>query len=623
MKQISDKIQNSRPVSIILTIWALCGFPLLCQLFTEWVRIGEWHETVHAFVRQLPLALLGTVVLSLIMTGIYILTRRVWISTLVVGLLMLTGSFVSFYKITYRGDPLLPKDLLLAVDAAKISSGLGLKLTYQMGFFFFFVALSVCVLLPVRSVFAKKGWKAFGVRVLICLIPAALCGVYLKTVLWNKKVQTHFGVDTSQFYPVQSYQKAGFVSAFLMYFGALEPAVPEYYSPETVQAAAAALPVGEHSTQKRPDVVVIMLESYYHLDNLPGLVCDTDLTKNYDRYAKEGISGDYIPDKYSGGTESMEFGALTGFSTSFLPTGSIPYMEYVDGEFPCYPRFMKEQGYKTIALHSFDLSIYRRNEVYPAMGFDQVYGRDDFVSPTMHGNFIDDTETARKVISLYEDATADGSSVFMHTVTVQNHIPNQPGEYPEDYSVNVTMPGISDYSAQSLKSVATGLRDVDDAIGILLDYFSQSDRDVVVLIFGDHQTAIGDQEGKELLDELPEFTQLSDEEKELRTHHAPYLMWSNFETRNAETAGAMPPYQLLATMLKDYNVVRPAWFDWLADTTTTLKGVNLGRVIEPDGTVGGIVAGANEKQWKVLHQQKILQYNAMFGDGSAKQRMYQ
>lgn len=623
MKQISDKLHTNRPAGIILTLWALVGFPFLCQFFTEWVRIGDWHETLHVFVRQLPLVLVGTVFLSLVMLFFYILTRRAWISALIMGLLMLIGSFVNFYKITYRGDPLLPKDLLLAVDAAKISSDLGLKLTDPMGFFFFFVALSVFVLIPIRSAFQKTGWKALGARVLLCLVPAALCGVYLKTVLWNKKVQTHFSLDTSEFYPLQSYQKAGFATAFLMYFGALQPAVPEHYSPEAVQAAAAALPVGDHAGQKRPDVIVVMLESYYHLDNLPGLICDTDLTKNYDKYAKEGISGDYIPDKYSGGTESMEFGALTGFSTSFLPTGSIPYMEYVNGEFPCYPRFMKEQGYKTVALHSFDLSIYRRNEVYPAMGFDEVYGRDDFVNPAMHGNFIDDTETARKLISLYEDATADGSSVFMHTVTVQNHIPNQPAEYPADYAVNATLPGISEYSAESLKSVATGLRDVDDAIGILLDYFSQSDRDVVVLIFGDHQTAIGDKDGKELLDELPEFTQLSDEEKELRTHHAPYLMWSNFETRKGETAGAMPPYQLLATMLKDYDVVRPAWFDWLADTTTTLKGVNLGHVIEPDGTVGGITAGASDAQWRVLRQQKILQYNAMFGDGSAKQRMYQ
>lgn len=129
--------------------------------------------------------------------------------------------------------------------------------------------------------------------------------------------------------------------------------------------------------QRRPDVIVVMLESYYRLDNVQGAAYDTDLTENYDRYAAEGISGSYISDKYSGGTEEMEFGALTGFSTSLLPTGSIPYVEYVDGEFPCYPRFLKEQGYKTIALHPYDPTIYSRNRAYPAMGFDEFYSQDD------------------------------------------------------------------------------------------------------------------------------------------------------------------------------------------------------------------------------------------------------
>ncbi|MEG0804436.1 MAG: LTA synthase family protein, partial [Pygmaiobacter sp.] len=317
-----------------------------------------------------------------------------------------------------------------------------------------------------------------------------------------------------------------------------------------------------------------------------------------------------------------EFGALTGFSTSFLPTGSIAYMEYIRDDFPCYPRFLKENGYKTIALHPFDSTIYKRDESYPKMGFDVFYGQEDFVNPEKHGAYIDEKETVRKLIELYEQATVEGDPVFIHTVTMQNHIPNAPDEYAADYKVNATIEGVDPYYKSCLESSATGLRDIDESIGLLLDYFSACDRDVVVLLFGDHQTAIGDRKGVELLDELPEFTSLSEEQKHTATHTVPYLMWANFEQKDAETAGMMPPYQLLATTLKEYNVLRPAYFDWLASSQATLKGINIGRVIEPDGTLGGTVKGASEAQWGVLERQKLLQYDAMFGQNWAHEAMY-
>ncbi|MEG1931815.1 MAG: sulfatase-like hydrolase/transferase, partial [Pygmaiobacter sp.] len=348
-----------------LMFWGIMG--LICALLLTGLVIWRAYFA-HLF--PIPVLRVALLLHAVAGVGLMLLTRRVWVASLVVGMLLLLGSFVNFYKITYRNDPLLPKDLLLAVDAAKVSAELSLRPSLPMGLFLLFIVLSVLVLFPVRSPFAQKGLKAFMARALLCLVPAALCGIYLKTTLWNKELQQNFGLDTSAFYPLETYQKAGFATAFLMYCGEMKPVMPQGYDEPSTLAAAAGLPLQNHAAQQRPDVIVVMLESYYRLDNVTGAVYDTDLTTNYDRYAKTGISGSYLSDKYSGGTEEMEFGALTGFSTSFLPTGSIAYMEYIRDDFPCYPRFLKENGYKTIALHPFDSTIYKRDESYPKMGFD-------------------------------------------------------------------------------------------------------------------------------------------------------------------------------------------------------------------------------------------------------------
>ena len=621
MKRAIGKLKSSALLRRVLLVWSLSLFLLLCQFFVEWVRLQNLRTAAVYFACHLPAALLATVFLALLSAGFAAATRRLWPGALFCGGFLFGFAYVNFYKLTYRGDPLLPKDLAITGDAAKVATELSIPPTFQMGVFFLFLSLSLLLLWPVR-VYAPAGGKKLLARVLAPVLCAALALGRLAGVLRKSGVQQRLSIDTLAFRPQDSYTQGTFATAFLMYAGAMTPKAPAGYGRQAAEAAAQALPASDHSTQDRPDVIVVMLESYYRLDNVTGATYDTNLTENYDKYAAQGIAGRYLSDKYSGGTEEMEFGALTGFSTSMLPTGSIPYVEYVRGSFPCYPRFLREQGYKTIALHPYDPTIYSREKAYPAMGFDEFYSEKDFVDPERHGTYIDDCTTAKKLIELYEQATADGSSVFIHTVTMQNHIPNAPDEYADDYKVHAQLDSVPEYFQKSLDSVATGLRDADRAIGLLCDYFSKSDRDVVILFFGDHQTAIGDQKGRELLDELPSYTSLDADAQEKTTHWVPYLMWSNYEQKNAETAGVLPPYMLLATMLSRYNVVRPAWFDFLCQSQSTLRGVQLGEVLEPDGSFGGPVKNASAGQQSLLATEKMLQYDAMFGGGYAHSRMY-
>ena len=614
------RTEKRRRLFWLLSIWSVTLFPFTCQFFVEWVRLQQLGAALLYLPSHLPGLLLGTLFISGLALFFSLLTARPWVGAAVTGGILFLSSYVNFYKLTYRGDPVLPMDVVITGDAAKVATELSIPPTFQMGCFFVFVSMSILLLFPIRLRFLVP--MRLPVRLAGAAGSALFCGLYLTLVLWNGTVQQKIGVDTTAFQPSKSYENGSFATSFLMYTGAVPPKKPANYSEETVQAAAERIPEQDHAQQRRPDIIVVMLESYYRLDNVEGAVYDTNLTENYDRYAAKGISGYYYSDKYSGGTEGMEFGALTGFSTSLLPTGSISYVSYVEGEFPCYPRFLSENGYKTIALHPYDPTIYNRDEAYAAMGFDEFYSEEDFENPTQHGAYIDDLATAEKLIELYEEASADGSNVFLHTVTMQNHIPNDPDEYDPDYAVGVSLDGVDEYFVKSLSSVATGLRDADQMIGYLCDYFSQSDRVLVLLFFGDHQTAIGDRKGEELLDQLDCFGSLSGEEKLVATHKVPYLMWANFEEMDGQQINGMPPYQLLAATTEAYDLIRPGWFSFLAESRQTMTGVNLGQVIGPDGSFSGSIDDAPE-EWRQLWQdQTLLQYDAMFGEGYAHQQMY-
>jgi phosphoglycerol transferase MdoB-like AlkP superfamily enzyme len=81
-------------------------------------------------------------------------------------------------------------------------------------------------------------------------------------------------------------------------------------------------------------------------------------------------SGNVFSPEFGGMTANVEFEALSGFSNAFLPYGSIPYQQYVRGQVPSLPSFLKNQGYETVAMHPFEGWFWNRNDVYKSFGFD-------------------------------------------------------------------------------------------------------------------------------------------------------------------------------------------------------------------------------------------------------------
>lgn len=599
---------------------ALCAHPLrtaagvaaggavLGQLLTEMVRRDSLWASV-CWAAQYPLGFfVGAGMLALAIGLLTVLLRRPWAALGVVWLALFAGSYASFYKQAYRGDPLLPADILLAADAASVAKGMAIWPTWRM---VVFALAGVAVMVLLRRVrLGPSRWA----RTLGCAAVLA-GGLWLWVQVWLQSGFFSFFQPTPG-NPGALYDRAGFTCSFVTYLGQLRPQKPDHYTSKGGQTAVDALGDAPE-TDNRPDIVVVMMESYYHLDNYPGLTGCEDLTQNYDRLAKEGISGYYYSDKYSGGTADMEFGALTGFSTSFLPEGVVPYSQYVakDSDFYAYPRYLQSLGYRTVAIHPFEGGIYSRSQAYPNMGFDTFIDRDDMTHTDLAGAYIADEQAAEELIDQYEAAAKDGP-VFLHMVTMQNHIPNLPGEYPAEDRVDAQLDGIPDYYEQSLQSVATGLRDADRMMAQITDYFKSVDRDVIVLFFGDHQTAIGQEDGVELLDITGQLDGLSAPERWQTTHTVPYLMWSNRGCEQAGTsAGSFPPYLLLPNFLHSFDAPRTAWFEWLYDSQSTLKGITGGYILDP--AESSIQAEPSEPQRTLLEQQATLQYALMFDDAAS------
>ena len=52
-----------------------------------------------------------------------------------------------------------------------------------------------------------------------------------------------------------------------------------------------------------------------------------------------------------------------------LAPNSIPFTTYIQTDQFALPRILAETGYRSVAVHPYYASGWRRNEVYPRLGF--------------------------------------------------------------------------------------------------------------------------------------------------------------------------------------------------------------------------------------------------------------
>ncbi|WP_102344792.1 LTA synthase family protein [Bacillus sp. Marseille-P3661] len=121
---------------------------------------------------------------------------------------------------------------------------------------------------------------------------------------------------------------------------------------------------------KDKNIIVIQAEAFQ--DFTLNLEIDgQEVTPFLNELLKESL---YFPNVYQqigqGNTSDAEF----LFNTSLYPAPWTATSEtFGDREIPSFPRLLKEQGYKSLTFHANDVTFWNRDEMYPALGFDQFY----------------------------------------------------------------------------------------------------------------------------------------------------------------------------------------------------------------------------------------------------------
>ena len=624
---------------------ARMAFPLAASLIT--VLLGEWiargaltADTVTSFIFPHAEAyLLAWLFLFLVWLLLDWIFRLPPLSTLGMAVLGCVPCAVNFYTLQLRGEPFLPWDLAQVSEAAGVASAAGIKIQTSM-----IVTAVVELALMAGSFFLYRGrhkqrWlpRVAGSAATAAALCLLIFGVYLQPAVCQA-----IGIVPDAWMQDRYYRYYGVVTGFMTNLSNLEIDKPDNYSEEAVDAildnvdesqkfstsplypTSYAATTAKDEQVKKPTIIYVMNESYWDVSELEqyGIKFDTDVSANLHALQQTSAYGRAYSPSFGGGTCDVEFEALTGYSASFLPSGSKPYQQHVTKPMFALPSYLKTQGYQTAAVHCFWAKYWSRDTAYPNLGLDDFISLED-----MHGvtkvrkhywtnGLVTDDSMADQIIGQYEKMKASSDEpVFLHAVTMQNHTNYNKDNYPDDQRVKVLEhpAGMKASTVGALEDFATGIRDADAMLGKLTAYFSQVDEPVILVFWGDHYNPIDSN-----YDVYTTTGYASDSSADPRLHQTTLLMWSNYSDAQVDL-GTIAAYDISPVMMNLYGLQQPLYFQFLnRQLRVASRACTRGVTMNLDGTT---TLEPTEFQQRWTQEHWMLQYDLMFGKGYALTRM--
>ncbi len=561
----------------------------------------EWYTHDPFADIRWDIQLMNILFFELVMVILYCLIGRLHVAlALETGVFMLYG-LVNYYVLSFRSQPIQPWDFFSIRTAASVAGNFhyGLDahaLTALIGF---------GVLIVAELLFCRNRLQ-HTVRNWMLRIPAAGCAVAallaFVSLLHNEEfVQQEIRMYDKLFTPTVMSERDGTAVAFLLELQYIDVDRPEEYSGEYAKELL-AMQKETQTAERRPNIIVIMDEAFSDLSVLGDFATNEDympFLHKLQEGADNTVTGNLYVSVKGGNTANTEFEFLTGNTMAFLPYGSIPYQQYVNGELPSLASYLAELGYATRAAHPYYASGWERETVYPLLGFEQADFIDSFAYARKLRKYVSDESAFSYIIDSYEEKE-EGKPLFFFEVTMQNH-----SGYSEDFDNFTPEITATDCGSESLDRYLSLIRETDRALEELIGYFSEQEEDTMIVFFGDHQPA--DYVVEPLWNALGKNGAELTEEEQAKRYEVPFLIWANFEIEEAQDVEISANY-LSGYALRAAGLPLPAYEQYLETLRKEVPVLSEKTLITRDGYAGQPDAYEGD----LLKDYRILQYYLMF-----------
>ena len=541
---IENKKLNIKHILYLIWSWtffiiAAINISILSLIFSS-ETVGE--KLRESYFESMELLLLNTVPVLLLMFFLYFLLRRMWISHLVTAAIVMTATWVNYFKVELRDDPLLASDLGLFSEAVKISERYTINFSNEM-----WIVVGVLLLMTVIFFFfANPKMKHMWTGPLLAVIVAGAVTGFV----WKFALDDHIynNIDTkievNQFNDKEVYVSRGFVYPFLHSLNDAFPKKPDEFDVEEAKEILNSYRNNDIPEDKRVHVIGVMLEAFNDFSKFEEIKWRNDPYDVYNSLKKRSYSGKLITNIFAGGTVDTERCFLTGYSDlGDLRTAT-----------PSYVRYFNDQGYYTYGSHPSYQWFYNRENININLGFQDYYYFENRYERLTDGSIAMDNIFFDDLYDMYRDNIKKDKDKwnFSFNVTYQNHGPYE--KYLTQRSHKYVSTSYSNDNEYIADNYFSGVRDTSVQIRDMMSKLDRDKEPVVLIFFGDHNPWLGD--NNSVYKEFGINLDTSTTEGFLNYYETDYVIWANSAAKkklNNDFKGKGPdigPYYLMNELFK-------------------------------------------------------------------------
>ena len=501
------------------------------------VCMAELNQCVHltAFARffvNRPTVMLFDFLFAYLIYGLLVmLTNRIWAAASIQGISYMTLSVVELFKYSTNGNHFKLVDLTVGTgfkSLKNLSSFAYIKITVPL-VVYVLSAIAMLVFIFLRN---PSFTKPLRKRVLPALgfLTAGIMIICVPGV--SQTVYGVFDVDTTAsanaFSTNEKFEKNGMLG-FLVEttserLGNLL-VEPEDYTEEHTLAAVTEDAI-EAGSDVRPNVIVVMSESFADFRRVKSLNLETDAYEVFDRVCEKSHVLNVAVPTFASYTVRTEFELMFGLPVRSLQDTITPQREINVAEPSNMVSYYNGLGYETAYVHPFVETFYGRDTIYSTYGWDQMIFRDQFTVPVQeYGNgYVSDETVTDQILALVRESD---DPLYVHATTMQNH---QPYDWiPDTAEIDVYLKGIR---ASSI------------ALERLITELEKTGEPTVVLFIGDHFPSMR-KEGN-----IYDAAGINSENCDV-LYEQPALIWSNFALQeDALPTETVSAFYLTPTMIE-------------------------------------------------------------------------
>ena len=209
-----------------------------------------------------------------------------------------------------------------------------------------------------------------------------------------------------------------------------------------------------------------------------------EVTPNLNSLIKKSM---YFKNSYhqtgQGNTSDAEF--LANCSLYPLPSGSV-YIRYSGNEYDSLGKKLRKDGYDTSVFHAHEPSFWNRYSIYPKIGFNHFYSKNDFKLDEIIGMGLSDesffAQSLEKIKSMKRP-------FYSFIITLSGH-------YPYDIPKKYREMNLEKFEGTELGNYVHAMHYFDKSLGGFIKSLEDEGlwEDTIFVVYGDHDARISNKE---------------------------------------------------------------------------------------------------------------------------------